>query len=114
MITAIHEEAYIIEIELESQLFRLLWGIILFDETGRWRPGDYVCTSPIQETEEPGNGVTRFKTRSGSIYEARCPVVIYKPTSASECMHLRAGLSPGDADWFNRNGFQVVGLEQDN
>lgn len=31
-----------------SSVGRVLWGIIVKDETGRWRESDYVCTSLIE------------------------------------------------------------------
>lgn len=95
--TVIDREAFLIKIELEEgEVFRVLWGVIALDETGRWRPGDYVCTTPIQKTEDLGKGITRFLTRSGSIYEATCPVQPYKAKSVSEFQFFMTGISPAE------------------
>lgn len=94
--TVIGSEAFLIEVELQGEIFRVLWGVISFDETGRWQPGDYVCTTPIQETKYLEEGVTRFVTRSKSIYETTCPVQPYKAKSAVEFRFFMGGISPAE------------------
>ena len=95
--TVIDSEAFLIEIELEEDdVYRVLWGVIAFDETGRWRPGNYVCTTPIQKTEDLGEGIARFLTRSGRIYETTCPVQPYKAKSLSELQFFMTGFSPDE------------------
>lgn len=98
--TVIDSEAFLIEIEVQGEVFRVLWGVISLDETGRWRPGDYVCTTPIQKTEDLGEGVTKFLTRSGNIYETTCPVQPYKAKSATEFRFFMAGISPAELESF--------------
>lgn len=94
--TVIASEAFLIEVEVQGEVFRVLWGVISLDETGRWRPGDYVCTTPIQNTEDLGEGVTQFHTRSGSLYETTCQVQPYKAKSVAEFRFFMGGISPAE------------------
>jgi len=96
--TVIGSEAFLVSFEYAGQQYRVLWGVIASDETGRWSPGDYVCTTPIQATEDLGEGVTRFKTRSGSTYETRCPVTPYTARDETDVRLFMAGVSPGELD----------------
>jgi hypothetical protein len=94
--TIIDRDAFLIEIEVQGEVFQVLWGVISLDETGRWLPGDYVCTTPIQKTEDLGDGITRFVTRSGRTYETTCPVQPYKAKSVTEFRFFMAGRSPAE------------------
>lgn len=68
----------------------VLWGIVAEDPSGRWRPGDYVCTSPV--AEELAEGV--FRTRN-SLYQALGEGQwLVLPAQHLPC--LRAGRSPGE------------------
>lgn len=108
MKTVISSDAYLIEIEFEGQVYQVLWGIIEYDEIGRWKLGDYVCTTPIQKSENLEDGVTRFLTRSGRIYETTCPVQPYQAKSATEFRFFLAGVSPTELNFFQENGMTII------
>lgn len=97
--TTIDSEAFLIEIEVQGEVFRVLWGVIAVDETGRWQPGDYVCTTPIQKIEELDGGVTQFHTRSGRLCETTCPVQPHTTKSATEFRFFMAGISPAEFEF---------------
>jgi hypothetical protein len=111
MKTVINSEAFLIEIEQEGQVYRMLWGIIGHDETGRWQPGDYVCTTPIQKIEDLGEGVTRFLTRSGRTYETLGEVGTYKTQSFQELQLFRMGVSPYHKHISDQLGLKIVEIE---
>lgn len=100
--TVIDRDAFLIEGDFRGEAFQILWGVILFDETGRWKPGDYVCTTPIKKQADLGGGVTQFHTRSGRLYEATCPVTHHKPTADSDWRFFMAGISPDELELTNK------------
>jgi len=68
----------------------VLWGIVVHDETMRFSPGDYVCSSLIKSICQDENQVL---TKSGSTYvflESGCEAKIY----LNEFPLLRKGFSP--------------------
>lgn len=96
--TVIDRDAFLIEGEVQGEAFQILWGVIAVDETGRWQPGDYVCTTPIQKQADLGAGVTQFHTRSGRLYETTCQVQPYKAKADSEFRFFLAGISPDELE----------------
>ncbi|MBU4230809.1 MAG: hypothetical protein KKG88_10990 [Proteobacteria bacterium] len=109
--TTIGSEAFLIEIEVQGEVFRVLWGVVSTDETGRWKPGDYVCTTPIQKIEALGEDNTKFHTRSGRLYETTCPVQPYKAKSAVEFRFFMSGISPaelGMMEELRKNDYEIL------
>lgn len=49
----------------KGNLGKVLWGIVINDEQGRFQSGDYVCTSALIEINAEEREV---HTRTGSIY----------------------------------------------
>lgn len=77
----------------------ILWGIVVDDETLRWRPGDYCCTSPIVAFDEENN---RIITKSRSHYDIN-GLAEKMDIPISDLHLLRDGVSPRDIFSWNSN-----------
>lgn len=85
---------YIVDVKDEaSPDLRVLigWGIVASDPSGRWHPGDYVCTSPIQNVLPDGTMVTA-RTNYKPLGPGRRITV-----AATAWPFLRLGYSPDEA-----------------
>jgi len=73
MITEINNW-YIVDVyqdqSFEQSMGKVLWGIIINDQQGRFEPGDFVCTSRLLEIRVDEREVY---TRTGSIYTLNGP-----------------------------------------
>lgn len=101
--------AFLVEFQKEGGEIlpeKLVWGIIVQDETGRWQPGNYVCTSVIKQIEELADGITRFITRR-SVYEALGEVTPYT-LPLEDFPNLRMGYSPEELQMIREGGLKLV------
>jgi len=84
--------------KFEEHLCKILWGIVISDDQGRFKKNDYVCTSTLLEIKPDERKVY---TRSGSIYVLSGPggqiqvthdelAILYKGVSPSELANIKA------------------------
>lgn len=80
---------FLVNLEYENTIVaKVLWGLVVKDNKGRWQPEDYVCTSKV--IEHLGDGV--FLTEN-SRYE--CSGKGREVTLTAESIgELRSGVSP--------------------
>ncbi|PPI78448.1 hypothetical protein DXI23_20260 [Marinobacter flavimaris] len=91
--TTILSDWYIIDFERDGapEEVQVAWGIVKEDPSGRWSPGNYSCTSPIQrEVTEEG---VLYAITGNSIYQLDGPGKrITMPTKT--ILALRGGYAP--------------------
>ena len=105
MSDTIIENWFLVNLEHENKIAaKVLWGIVVKDNKGRWQPGDYACTSKIMESL--GDGL--YQTRN-SLYE--CLGEGHEVTLIAESIfELRRGVSPEEyvaLKDLNQQGFQT-------
>jgi len=89
---------YIIKIfDNNARVGQLLWGFIVDDPTGRFSPGDYVCTSSIEEISK-----NVIITAKGSQYITEGTGKEFKALF-SEIELLRRGYSPSQVTRLRNN-----------
>lgn len=72
----------------EQDDFKLLWGIVEHDETGRFQAGDYVCSSLVLEAKSNNT----FITKNSTYQCTACPTEL--TLSQSSIVKLRLGVEP--------------------
>lgn len=93
--------------------FHVIWGIVIYDERGKFKAGDYVTSSKVCDFDLD---LGYFQTQSGTRYLATTGVTCCQITLA-EFPYLRAGLSPNElraAQAFELEGHgKVIGVIKD-
>jgi len=84
---------------------KVLWGIVVLDQKGRWLPGDWCCTSLVLEERTASAGPI-FVTQN-SVYKAVGEGNRLK-APASALKLLRSGYSPDQ--WETITALQTRGL----
>ncbi|SGZ02108.1 hypothetical protein [Moritella viscosa] len=78
--------------KFEKHLGKILWGVVVNDEQGRFELDDYVCTSTLLEIKP---SVREVYTRTGSIYVLDGPGELVRLTH-DELAIISKGISPSE------------------
>jgi len=88
----------------------IIWGIIKSDKKRSFKEGDYICTTNIVEKFESENN--KYIRTTNTVYKVNNLIDnVILATEISIINALRAGVSPDEIKFFEKNDMKIVSYE---